>query len=367
MTTPILDLSDRTNMFYWQTNRKISAEEQKAIFLTRHERLDRRLLVRAVTAGMKRAGFSGDDTIIASHDPVIPRGSVNTVVPILLKSGREIVIRMHPPEARNGYFWVEAVATKLAKAAGVPTYACLVVDDTREAVPFEYMIMTREKGKPIQDLWPLSQDLEERLVIETGRYAALIHTIKPEGFGFFRNDIAKEKDRLVGQYETLLEHVGAGLEEDLRFLQNSKTITGKQRKTIEGLFTRRVGLLSFTRSVLVHNDIADWNQLTDGKNITGMMDWDECVGGDPIMELAAYSLFFGQPRMNWFLRGYEEVRKLGQWKEKFELYKLRYLVSKLHLRKKRSLVEDSEFLRGVLARGLEAMEEVFTSYGIVVG
>ena len=364
MKKQILDLSDRTNMFYWQTNRRISARQQKDIFLTRHARLNEELLRKAVATGMKRAGLSGDDTIVASHDPILALGSVNTVVPVTIKSGREIVIRMHPPEVKNGYFWVEAVVTKLVRAEGVPTYTCLVVDDTRGIVPFDYMIMTREKGKPMQDLWPLTPDVEERLVRQTGRYAAMIHNIKPKGFGFFRNDIAREDGQLVGQYETLREHIEAGLDEDLRFLQNSKTITGKQRKTIEGLFARRVDLLSFGQPVLVHNDIADWNQLTDGKNITGMMDWDECVGGDPIMELAAYSLFFGEPRMSWFIRGYEEVRKLGQWKEKFEVYKLRYLVSKLHLRKKRSLVEDSEFLRGILTRGLEAMREVFAFFGL---
>lgn len=364
MTLPILDLSDRTNMFYWQTNRKISARQQKDIFLTRHARLDDGLLQKAVAEGMKHAGFSGDDTRIASHDPIIAFGSVNTVVPVTLKSGREIVIRMHPPEVKNGYFWVEAVATKLAKAAVVPTYTCLVIDDTKAHVPFDYMITTRESGRPMQDVWPLSPDLEERLVTETGRYAAMIHSIKPTGFGFFLNDIAKQEGQLVGQYRTLRKHIEAGLEEDLGFLQDSQTITGKQRKTIEGLFMRHADTLSLQKSVLVHNDIADWNQLTDGHHITGIMDWDECVGGDPVMELAAYNLFFGEPRISWFVRGYEEVRKLGDWKEKFELYKLRYLVSKLHLRKKRSLVEDSEFLRRNLVRGLEVLREVFDYFGV---
>lgn len=364
MVIPIIDLSDRTNMFYWQTNRRISAKEQKDIFLTRHARVDEMLIQLAVREGMKRAGFSGDDTKIESLNEIISYGSVNTVVPVTLHSGRKIVIRMHPPEVKNGYFWVETVATKLAKAAGVPTYASLDVDDTREAVPFDYMIMTHEPGTPVQDLWPLPPDLEERLVTQTGRLAGLFHSITPEGFGFFRNDIAKSKNQLVGQYDRLYQHIEAGLGEDLGFLEDAQTITTDQRKTIEKILQKHAPLMALRSPVLVHNDIADWNQLTDGENITGMMDWDECVGGDPIMELAAYSLFFGEPRMRWFVRGYEEVRSLGDWKEKFGLYKLRYLVSKLHLRKKRSLVEDSEFLRANLARGLEAMQEVFAYFGV---
>lgn len=364
MNITMLDLSDRTNMFYWQTNRRISATQQQHIFLTRHARLNEDLLQKAVVAGMKRAGFFGDDTRVASHLPIIAFGSVNTVVPVVLKSGREVVIRMHPPEVKNGYFWVEAVATKLAKALGVPTYTCLVVDDRRKNVPFDYMIMTRESGQPMQGLRPLGVELEERLVRETGRYAAMIHGIVPEGFGFFRNDIAKRQGRLVGQYKTLRQHIEAGLAQDLRFLTNVGTITSAQHKTIESLFQMHTNLMSIKQPVLIHNDIADWNQLSDGKRITGMMDWDECVGGDPIMELAAYSLFFGEPRMHWFIRGYEEVRKLDDWKEKFEFFKLRYLVSKLHLRKKRLLVEDSDDLQRKLTRGLEAMMEVFAYFGV---
>lgn len=365
MKTSILDLSDRTNMFYWQTNRRISATQQQHIFLTRHTRLKGEWLRKATVAGMKRAGFFGDDTRVASHLPIIAFGSVNTVVPVVLKSGREVVIRMHPPEVKNGYFWVESVATKFAKGTGVPTYTCLIVDDTRDSVPFDYMIMTRKRGRPMQDLWPLPVELEEHLVRETGRYAAMIHRIQPEGFGFFRNDIAKRQGRLVGQYKTLRQHIEAGLAEDLRFLTNVGTITSAQSKTIESLFQKHANLMSIKQPVLIHNDIADWNQLSDGKRITGMMDWDECVGGDPVMELSAYSLFFGQPRLNWFIRGYEEVRSLGKWKQKYELFRLRYLVSKLHLRKKRSLVEDSEFLRSNLSRGLEAMHEVFAYFGVV--
>lgn len=364
MKKQILDLSDRTNMFYWQTNRRITAKQQQEIFLTRHARLNENLLRQAVSAGMKTAGFSGDDTNVATFDPIFALGSVNTVVPVILQSGRSIAIRMHPSEVKNGYFWVEALATKLAKAIGVPTYTCLVVDDTRQSVPFDYMIMTREPGKPMQELRPMPVDLEEQLVTQTGRYAALIHSIRPEGFGFFRNDIAKKKGKLVGQYDSLEEHIRAALKEDLAFLVDTQTISLVQSKTIELLFHRHASLLTGVTPVLIHNDIADWNQLTDGAHVTGMMDWDECVGGDPIMELSAYSLFFGQPRMDWFIRGYEEIRKLGQWKETFELFKLRYLVSKLHLRKKRSLVEDSEFLRANLARGLEAMSEVFTFFTV---
>ena len=101
----------------------------------------------------------------------------------------------------------------------------------------------------------------------------------------------------------------AGMEEDLSYLEDSKTITVSQRKIIEG-YLQNTQIFFDKKSVLIHNDIADWNTLTDGTNITAIMDWDECVGGDPIMELSAYSLFLENPD-ELVYPGYEEVKKLG--------------------------------------------------------
>jgi fructosamine-3-kinase len=96
-----------------------------------------------------------------------------------------------------------------------------------------------------------------------------------------------------------------------------------------------------------------------------MVDWDECFAGDPVMDFSAYSLFYGEPRMTWFKKGYQEISELPeQFDEKFQLYKLRYLVSKLHLRKKRLLVYKSENLQILMIRGLEAMGEVFDYFKV---
>jgi len=358
----IFDLSDRTNMFYWQTNRNISAQQDKDIFINRHHHVDMSLVRIAIEQGMKSAGFGNGDTKIKFIHPVIERGLVNTVIPIDLESGKQIVIRMHPTGVKNGYFWVEKKATDLVKNTEVPVYECLYVDDKQTNVPFDYMIMTRVPEKPMQELWPIEVDIEKSLVRETGRLVAHIHKIKPAGFGFFRNDIAKSKSILQGQYSAFSEHIFAAFEEDMRFLREQQVISHDQQKVIEHLFSDHDDCFMCDQGVLVHNDIADWNELTDGKVVTGIMDWDECFSGDPLMELAASSLFFGEPRMTWFKEGYTEVTPLEEERDKYELFKLRYLLSKMHLRKKRSLVDSSPQIMRNLTRGFEAMKEVFSYF-----
>lgn len=357
-----IDLSDRKNMFYWQTNRPLTAEEIKKIFIERHDNIDDRMLKQIVKHGMTSAGYKDKDTEVKELNTIIRHGSVNSVIPVILQSGKKIVLRIHPKNVKNGYFWAEKVATNLAKKEGVPTYETIYIDDTQNTVPFDFMIMTAISGKPMSDFAPLPSDLEKKLVMETGKYAALIHKIKPKGFGFFDNQRAKNANLLQGQYTSFKEHIFAALDIDLKYLVDNDVLSAGNKNNIERLFNKTSFLMECKQGSLIHNDIADWNEMSDGKKITGVMDWDECFCGDPLMEVAAYNLFFGEPRISWFKEGYEQVSKLEDNEDKFQLFKLRYLISKMHLRKKRMKIDPTETMKQNIARGMQAMEEVFAYF-----
>ena len=84
----IIDLSNRDNMFYWQTNRLLTAEETKRIFLERYEALSEDLIGKIINYGMKSAGYKWKDTQIDKEEGIIKTGSVNSVIPIRLKSSK---------------------------------------------------------------------------------------------------------------------------------------------------------------------------------------------------------------------------------------------------------------------------------------
>jgi aminoglycoside phosphotransferase (APT) family kinase protein len=254
---------------------------------------------------------------------------------------------------------VEKLATTLARKMGVPTYETIFVNDSQRIIPYDFMIMSCAIGRPIQEYSPLTKELEQKLVSETGKYATMIHKIKPLGFGFFDNRLAKTEQILQGQYGSFKEHIYAALDEDLKYLVDNKVLNPNQTKKIIKLFNKSEDLMNYKKGCLIHNDIADWNELTDGKKITGIMDWDECFSGDPLMELAAYSLFYGESRLSWFKEGYRQIGKLENNEDKFQLFKLRYLISKMHLRKKRSTIDPSPIMKQNIARGMQAIKEVF--------
>lgn len=116
-------------------------------------------------------------------------------------------------------------------------------------------------------------------------------------------------------------------------------------------------------SVLIHNDFADWNLLTDSNTITGIIDWDECVAGNPIQEIACWSTFFDPERIKPFLKGYfSETPKYDNFDEMFQLMRLRYTISKMALRIKRYTYEQTPFLKSMIEKGenhLKELSEIF--------
>lgn len=359
------DTTDRSNMFYWQVDRPFDAKQTKDIFLDRYSLFSIDDAQAAIEYGMKKAGFSSEDMQVATISP--PEkvlSSVNIIYFATLKSGREVTIRIHPPGVKNGYFWVEKVATSTARTLGIPTYETYLIDDTREKFPFDYMITERLPGKTMQLYWPLKSDLEKILIEETGEFLAKIHSIKIQKYGFFDNKIAKEKDQLIGIHTSWKAHIFAAYEANLKFLIDNNVITTDDRKTIETIFSKHESDISCSSPSMIHNDLADWNQLSDGVHVTGILDWDECYSGDPVADFSAWSVFFPYSRMQHLINGYNRVSQLPDgYEEKLHLYRLRYIISKSVSRKMKTMITPNETYQNMLVYALKILHEEFSWFG----
>lgn len=353
---------DRSDMFYWQGDRPFDAKETKEIFLDRHETFHEFEVKEAITYGMMQAGKTADNANVVHVDPPIVSGSVNIVCKALLNDKTSVIVRMHPPKIKNGYFWAESLASKRAKEHGIPSYDTYFIDDTQSKFNFDYMIIECLSGKNIhKDLSPLSPALDEKIAEQTGMYAAKINSIPMDQYGFFDNTIAKQTKKLIGIHTAWQDHVFAAYKKNLDYLRQTETITGEMKQEIESIFDRKQQALVCLQPKLIQNDIADWNELAkeDG-TVTGILDWDECFSGDPIMEIAAWSLFFDDARLEHFLSGYTKVLALpDDYEEKFHLYRLRYVVCKVAMRKKKSEYEyyATPMMQELLRYGLKVLEE----------
>lgn len=354
-------ISDRSDCFYWQTDRKISAEEAAMIWKDRHSAISNKELLTKINSELK------DDKLAYikpfDENAQTSLGNVNSIRVGVLESGKEVIIRCHPKGVRNGYFYAESLASNIALDNGIPAYKTYCIHELENETDISYQVIEKLDGDTVQFCLKSNPEKEEQLVIEMGKTMAFLHKIKVAGFGPFDNEQAK-KGILVGKHKSLKDSINAGLDENLERLVKYNILDKEVADKIKKLFEDNE-LLNSNDSVLIHNDFADWNLLTDGNTITGVIDWDECVAGNPIQEIACWSTFFDPERIKPFLKGYfSETPMYDNFDEIFQLMRLRYTISKMALRIKRYTYEQTPFLKSMLEKGEKHLEELFKIFNL---
>ena len=352
---------DRSDCFYWQTDRKITAEEAAFVWKDRHFGITSDEILDKANAILENGQLVLIEPLDENAQSSV--GNVNSNRIGTLSDGIKVIIRCHPKGVRNGYFFVESLAAKLAVENGLPAYKTYGINELSNEDDIAFQVIEKLEGDTIQfylNKWPKE---EEKIVCEMGKMMARLHKIKVNGFGPFDNESAKN-GKLVGIHSTLSGAVNAGLEENLERLVSSDLFSEEAAVKIKKLFKDNE-LLNIKESVLLHNDFADWNLLTDGDTVTGIIDWDECVGGDPIEEIACWSTFFDPERLKPFLEGYfSEVEEYENFENRFQLMRLRYTISKMALRIKRYTYEPSDFIKMMIEKGTKHLEELFVVFDL---
>lgn len=352
-------ISDRSECFYWQTDRKISAEEAAMIWKDRHSAITNEELIDKINSSLIEDKLEYIKPFDENAQTSL--GNVNSIRVGVLESGKEVIIRCHPKGVKNGYFYSESLASSIALTNGIPAYRTYAIHDLESDDDISYQVIEKLNGDTVQFCLKEHSEKEESLVYEMGKTMARLHKVKVNGFGPFNNDEAKTGN-LVGIHKSLNDSINAGLDENLERLVNYNILSQEVADRMRKLFKNNP-LLESEISVLVHNDFADWNLLTDGNTITGVIDWDECVGGHPIQEIACWSTFFDPERITSFLDGYfSETPKYDNFDELFQLFRLRYTISKMALRVKRYTYEKTPFLKSMIEKGekhLEELSEIF--------
>lgn len=355
-------IAGRQDVFYWQTDRAVDPEQAGHIWANRHRYFTDEELVSAVNSAL------GEDKL-ARVEPLdlearTNLGNVNSVRVGELVLGKEVIIRCHPKGIKNGYFHSESVAANKAKEAGLPSYETLAVHDYEGGEDFAFQVIEKLSGTAIKKWLEQHPEDEAKLLPQIGRMMARLHQVQVEGFGAFDNDKAKSGE-LVGLHQTFGDAVRAGLPFNLDVLTKEGILTAEQAQSVTTLFGTGNTLLDVQQAILVHNDFADWNLLTDGDDVTGIIDWDECVGGDPASDIACWSTFFDPERLNGFLDGYWQVTdKPEDFDERFELLRLRYVVSKMTLRIRRYSWEKTDFMKDKIEVGKVHLAQSLDHFGL---
>lgn len=353
---------DRRNMFYWQVDRPMTMPEFAEIFMGRHAYFDEKRAADTITVWLSSvSGYENCQVKEIITNQELEKGSVNVNRYVVLDDGRELVLRLHPTGLKNAYFDVEALAMDTAHAV-VPTPKIIGV--LHDDPPYDFIVMEKMPGRNMHVYLQEHPEHEDTLVREMGRTMAKLHTVKVSGYGFFDNERAKSGE-LVGLRDNFRDHVLASLSENLSVVVSGGYLSIQQATAVESLLTESE-LTHCDDPRLLHNDLADWNVLVDDEKLTAVLDWDECFAGDPVADIACWSLFFSSKRLITFLEGYTEVTNTDDsFEEKLHLYRLRYIAAKMSLRHRKFAYQKDHIMEHLLDAGKQAIIEEMVYFNLV--
>ncbi|GII04686.1 non-ribosomal peptide synthetase [Planobispora takensis] len=229
----------------------------------------------------------------------------------------DVIVKIYP-DLFTARLHKEMQVYDLLRGSGVPAPAVVKWDDSRRDLPRAYLIMTKVAGRPLSEVsGALPEAAIAGLYREMGAALRALHDVGLAQFG-----------PLDGVREPSNEaYLGGQL--DLRTAQFAEFGGDPAlHAEVTGYVAARRHLLARCRTpVLCHHDFHERNVMVaerDGSwHLTGVIDMENALGGDPLMDLAKTDYFAVRGdavRRRELLAGYGELP--ADWSERVDLYRL---------------------------------------------
>lgn len=216
-------------------------------------------------------------------------GWANTAYAVTLEDARQLIIKVAPSAAvkmmsyEKDMMKTEVDSLRLVKnAGGVPVPSVLAHDDSLELIDSEYFIMERLEGVPFNTVkGGMAEEERASIERELGVYSKRINEIKARHFGCYASihDESLAAPSWRRYFEELLQSVvddgrAAGVELPVAYEEIEREVAG-----------RLDCLDEVTEPCLVHWDLWDGNVFVKDGKITGIIDFERALWGDPLMEV----------------------------------------------------------------------------------
>jgi hygromycin-B 7''-O-kinase len=216
----------------------------------------------------------GRRAIAAERDRV---GASNDVYFVTLADGDQCVVRIGRAEWRH-LVPQEVWAIGRCRALGVPAPEVIAADWSLAGFGWPYTVMRRLPGRVVRRR-ELSRAQIESLLEQMGGYLRLIHGVELAGHG----NLVESGHDYAGRHATAWEALRGDLETRLANLSSglfSEDRIGRVRARVEA----ERATFALDTSVLVHGDFQGNNVLVEDSRVTGILDFENLVAGDPALD-----------------------------------------------------------------------------------
>lgn len=248
--------------------------------------------------------------------------------------GRDVFVRLEDGPECDNYIEVESDVMTRVRALGVPTPRVFSTDGTRREVPFAWQILERIPAPDLNRHFKAGVLKTAEIAVQLGRLIATWQAGVPvERFGPFDVERMRAEARLCGLHPTYAGYFHTRLDTHLGFLVERRFLGPPQAAAMRAAIDRHRDLLDLEAPCLVHKDMALWNVLGTEGEVTAVIDWDDCVGGDPMDDLALLACFHDGEFLRHAFSGYASVRTLPpDHVRRFWLHLLRNMIFKAVIR-----------------------------------
>lgn len=249
-------------------------------------------------------------------------GMINDV--FFIKVGeRELVLKVSPHEGPRfgGEYW----ALKQCSQNNIPVPKALALGTVRPKLPYptRYLLATRIPGKRVQSpsRLKLRSAKTSNYLRKAGYLLSKVHTIKTRGFGWLGTN---GKGVYKSWKEFLLEPILN--EKLLPYLSEEGFIDKNLEKSIPNFLNSEEEYLQLESPFLLHGDFFLDHIFTNKGRVSGVIDFENCISGDPLYDLATFELYHEVGRypspLPHFLEGYKNGFTKEDLERKIVFYKL---------------------------------------------
>ena len=230
------------------------------------------------------------------------------------------VIRFNTIDTTVPKFANERVAYELLAVRGLPIPSVVALDTSRCVVPYEYIILTRLPGTNIAESWRTLPSAQVRdLAREAGVALARLHTVTFPAFG-------KLREQSAPRFHSWPDYFGDYAHRYIDAAVRYGLLDEALRSRLEGVLHRAGDLLvRVGQGVLVHSDYHYENILHDEGRLSGILDFEWALSGDPSYDFMNADVRTSQiPESEAaFVAGYQSIRPLdAEHGRRTDLYRL---------------------------------------------
>jgi len=298
--------------------------------------------------------------------PLGAHGTFHSLYRVGFSDGRRCVLRVNRLSRlyRDFLLYVDEWAAGVLITHGLPAAAVYAVDLSRRLFPADFAVMAEAAGTSLRRMDD-ADALTAEILGQMGEFFASLHEIDAEGFGLVdlrRIATAKNPPNFApGTFDSWWQYLTLRLEEHVQFCRDIDAVTSAEATKILRRFDQAEPALAGVQPAMLHGDPGSHNIFFDGRGISAVLDWEDCLTGDPVFEIAHWGTFHPGHRLGAFLAGYRRRRELPanfQWR--YWLYYLRVSLAKTVHRRRFNYQDrpNRPPAAGRIQEGLEKLDEL---------